>query len=213
MWLLLHILRDERADPASRFERARRSCALYRQDTGSARAAEAVLLARAGRCAEADGAFDEARDLLAPAPWHLHVSTRLVAEDALRHNWQAPLHRLPEAMEFFDRHGMARPADASRRLLRRAGLHQRRSVADDLPQALQRAGLTAREIDVLRLLVTGLSNREIAAQLYLSPRTVEKHVEHLMTKTAAHGRAQLAAYAVAAGIRRQGYVADMREDT
>ena len=48
---------------------------------------------------------------------------------------------------------------------------------------------------MLRLLAQGLSNKEIAARLHLSPRTVEKHVESLLRKTAARSRTQLVALA------------------
>jgi DNA-binding CsgD family transcriptional regulator len=47
----------------------------------------------------------------------------------------------------------------------------------------------------LALVAEGHSNREIAAQLYVSPRTVEKHVERLLAKTATSRRSQLAALA------------------
>ena len=56
-------------------------------------------------------------------------------------------------------------------------------------------GVTAREADVLRLVAEGLANKEIAARLYLSPRTVEKHVESLLRKIGARSRTQLAAIA------------------
>ncbi|MBV9940652.1 MAG: helix-turn-helix transcriptional regulator [Solirubrobacterales bacterium] len=50
-------------------------------------------------------------------------------------------------------------------------------------------------MDVLLLLAQGLTNRQIAARLYLSPRTVEKHVERLLTKTHSPNRVALAAHA------------------
>ncbi|MBV9798477.1 MAG: response regulator transcription factor [Solirubrobacterales bacterium] len=48
-------------------------------------------------------------------------------------------------------------------------------------------------MDVLVLLAEGLTNRQIAARLYLSPRTVEKHVERLLAKTDSPNRVALAA--------------------
>jgi DNA-binding CsgD family transcriptional regulator/ketosteroid isomerase-like protein len=55
--------------------------------------------------------------------------------------------------------------------------------------------VTSREVDVLSLVAAGLPNATIAAQLFLSPRTVETHVASLLAKTGAPGRAGLAAYA------------------
>jgi len=60
---------------------------------------------------------------------------------------------------------------------------------------LRAAGVTARELDVLRLIVGGQTNKDVAAALYLSPRTVEKHVERLLLKTGAPNRTALAALA------------------
>ena len=54
-------------------------------------------------------------------------------------------------------------------------------------------GVTAREADVLVLVAEGLANKEIAARLHVSPRTVEKHVESLMRKAGARSRTQLVA--------------------
>ena len=48
---------------------------------------------------------------------------------------------------------------------------------------------------MLRLVVGGLANKQIAAQLHLSPRTVEKHVESLLRKTGARSRTGLVAAA------------------
>ena len=47
-------------------------------------------------------------------------------------------------------------------------------------------------MDVLLLLAEGLTNRQIAARLYLSPRTVDKHVERLLAKTRCPNRVALA---------------------
>jgi predicted ATPase/DNA-binding CsgD family transcriptional regulator len=54
----------------------------------------------------------------------------------------------------------------------------------------QSAGLSAREWDVLSLLMTGLSNRLIAGRLSISPNTVNKHVARILEKLAARSRAQ-----------------------
>ena len=54
--------------------------------------------------------------------------------------------------------------------------------------------LSERELDVVVLVAAGLPNRAIAEKLFLSPRTVEKHVEHVMDKLGVGSRAQIAAW-------------------
>ncbi|HET9477522.1 MAG TPA: alpha/beta fold hydrolase [Dehalococcoidia bacterium] len=65
-------------------------------------------------------------------------------------------------------------------------------------------GLTPRELEVLRLIAAGRSSREIAAELVLSVRTVERHIANVYTKTDTHGRAQIASYAVERGLTQPG---------
>jgi DNA-binding CsgD family transcriptional regulator len=60
--------------------------------------------------------------------------------------------------------------------------------------------LTARELDVLRLLADGLPDREIAVRLSISPRTVQTHVAGLFAKLDASSRAEAAALAVRRGL-------------
>jgi two-component system response regulator FixJ len=64
--------------------------------------------------------------------------------------------------------------------------------------------LTAREREVLEFLVRGASAKEIARQLSLSPRTVETHRAHLMTKTGAKSLSTLLRLAILAGFRGDG---------
>jgi DNA-binding CsgD family transcriptional regulator len=58
-----------------------------------------------------------------------------------------------------------------------------------------RAGLTAREIEVLRLLAAGHTNRQIAHKLFLSERTIHVHVRNIFTKTSTDNRAAATAFA------------------
>jgi DNA-binding NarL/FixJ family response regulator len=55
--------------------------------------------------------------------------------------------------------------------------------------------LTDREVDVLRLLAGGLSNREIGRQLFISSHTAANHVRNILIKTQAANRTQAAMYA------------------
>ncbi len=57
-------------------------------------------------------------------------------------------------------------------------------------------GLTAREVQVLRLVAGGQTGKEIAAELVLSVRTVERHVENIYRKIGARNRADATAYAL-----------------
>ncbi len=69
---------------------------------------------------------------------------------------------------------------------------------DDKPEDPWRGGpsasLTRREREIAALVATGLTNRQIAGQLYLSVRTVEAHVDHILSKPGFRTRTQLAAW-------------------
>ena len=63
------------------------------------------------------------------------------------------------------------------------------------PRAPAPAGLSARELEVVRLVADGLANKAIATQLHLSVRTVESHVRHVLAKAGLSNRTQLATWA------------------
>jgi non-specific serine/threonine protein kinase len=68
-----------------------------------------------------------------------------------------------------------------------------------LPSSPALGGLSERETEVLRLVASGRSNAEIATELVLSVRTIEKHVANIYTKIGARGRADAATYALRHG--------------
>lgn len=75
-----------------------------------------------------------------------------------------------------------------------------RSVAQRMADSLTRASLTSREIEVLRLVVTGESNKAIARQLQIEVGTVKSHMSAIMTKLGAASRTQAAGIAAARGL-------------
>ena len=86
--------------------------------------------------------------------------------------------------------------DVQRRLIEAASKGRRAPAAPaDLVE-----GLTAREIEVLRLIAAGLSNTEIARKLVVSEATVKTHVNHVFAKAGLRDRAQAVAYAYRAGL-------------
>jgi HD-GYP domain-containing protein (c-di-GMP phosphodiesterase class II) len=106
-------------------------------------------------------------------------------------------------------HRPAHSAEEAARLLAaeaQAGRLDREAVECVLAAAGQRgaarlrgelpASLTEREVEVLSLLARGLSNKEIAARLVVSPRTVQHHVEHIFDKTGIRTRSAAAVFAV-----------------
>ena len=157
--------------------------------------ADAVSAGRLGRTAGAEAAFAAADRQMGPlVAWYRQYARRLAAEAALAYGWGEPVAWLREAAAYFAARGDDQVAAACRALLRSAGAPVPRPAGDgDVPGPLRALGVTEREADVLRLAAQGLGNREIAERMFLSPRTVEKHVASLLAKTGLR-RGQLAGY-------------------
>jgi DNA-binding NarL/FixJ family response regulator len=73
--------------------------------------------------------------------------------------------------------------------------------------------LTDRELEILRLVATGLSTTEIAEQLVISPQTAKTHINRTMTKLHAHDRAQLVIIAYETGLLVPGHGHGREQDT
>jgi DNA-binding NarL/FixJ family response regulator len=77
------------------------------------------------------------------------------------------------------------------------GLLRRRSAVDfEIPAD----ELSLRELDIVRLIADGLSNKEISARLYLSEKTIKNHTARIFAKFGVSARTQVAVYALKAGI-------------
>jgi DNA-binding NarL/FixJ family response regulator len=70
----------------------------------------------------------------------------------------------------------------------------------DDPAALLASQLTPRELEVLAMLVEGLTGPEMAARLGVSPNTIRTHVQSILTKLQVHSRLEAAAFAVRHGL-------------
>jgi DNA-binding CsgD family transcriptional regulator len=160
--------------------------------------AEAVLAGKAGDAERATALADEGAEWFAPfAPWWNHLARRLVAPAALRDGWGEPVAWLRDAAAGFEATGHDRLAAACRGMLRRAGERVPRAGRGQaqVPPQMRRLGVTSREMDVYLLVAQGHSNTEIAARLFISPKTVETHVANLVAKTGQSGRRELVAHA------------------
>ena len=82
----------------------------------------------------------------------------------------------------------------------RAGVLAATGATTSASRAGNPAGLTTRELEVLRLVAAGHSNREIADILGLSLRTIERHINNLYAKIGARGKADATAYAFRHGL-------------
>ena len=186
----------------------------------------ALLLLGLDRATEAVALYDELRPAEGQFHWYLVARTLGVlaglarrAEDAARH--------LAVARELATRGGgavhlagvLTAEADLARRLGREREARRylgraretlaRRGAAPDLEQRLPSVGrppravpggLTARELEVLRLVAAGRTNREIADALMISEKTAINHLTHIFEKLRLTSRAAAAAYALREGL-------------
>jgi len=106
------------------------------------------------------------------------------------------------ALEIFERLGARPAAEKLRRALRATGL--RGLPRGPRPSTKQNpAGLTHRQMEVLALMVEGLSNAEIAERLFISPKTVDHHVSAILAKLDARTRVEAVSVALHSNLLNQ----------
>ncbi|MFC5950945.1 AAA family ATPase [Pseudonocardia lutea] len=182
------LVRSVRGADAGEFGADLRTYNFHRdgQVTALLDAADAVLLGRAGEAEAATATIEAVRQKLGSNGFLHAVVSWLVASAAAEDGWGRPVVWLTDALESFETRGLRGAADACRTALRHLGRRVPRGADEFSP----------REQEVLALVSEGLPNREIGQRLFLSSRTVEKHVERLLAKTGTANRAQLATYAL-----------------
>jgi DNA-binding CsgD family transcriptional regulator len=158
--------------------------------------APAWALALAGRCRallsdgpEAVAAYDEAIRLHTDTNRaYDRARTELLLGEHLRRHRQRVESRdhLRTALSMFEALGANSWADRARSELRASGETARRREASTLAQ------LTPQQLQVARFVAEGMSNKEVAAQMFLSPRTVDAHLRNVFTKLGVASRARLA---------------------
>ena len=164
--------------------------------SGRERVEAAAALAK-GRVASAAGDADAVNILQQAVNGFARLALRLEVAQARLELARALVVQSPAAAVETARHarnelealGAAREADAAAALMRSLGAKGRagsRSVGS----------LSRRETEVLRLLGEGLSNREVADRLFISPKTAEHHVSRIFGKLGLKSRAEAAGYAV-----------------
>ncbi|WP_345605484.1 ATP-binding protein [Pseudonocardia adelaidensis] len=150
--------------------------------------------ADAGTAREAELAAWEDSPLPLPLGWAL---LRAGEAALVRRDRAVAAERLARAGEIATELGAAPLAEAVGAAVRRGRLPVEAAPA---ATATPLAGLTAREQDVLRLLAEGLTNRQIAARLFLSPKTASAHVSRILLKLDAATRGEAAAIARRLGL-------------
>jgi DNA-binding NarL/FixJ family response regulator len=95
---------------------------------------------------------------------------------------------------------IVKPFDPDELIARVRRLVARHTPVPEVSTLSRSSTLTLRERDVLRLLAQGLDQREIASDLFLSPKTVATHIQHILAKLGVHSRAQAVAAAHREGL-------------
>ncbi|HJY24091.1 MAG TPA: helix-turn-helix transcriptional regulator, partial [Actinomycetes bacterium] len=177
--------------------------ALARSATASAEACAAAnpgVVSIAGTAAHARGLLHRDPSALADAVELLAAGHRPMAHASAAEDHGAELSRIGDqqgaidalgaALRLYTFSGASWDASRVRSRLREHGV--RRRIVKPARPTSGWAGLTDAEAAVVRRVVDGLTNREVAEQLYLSPHTVSMHLRHVFTKLHINSRVELA---------------------
>ncbi len=181
LWPLIQAAQGDRRAAATIDEVRRLGVDAFHLNSGLIGVAQAVLEGRAGRPGQADAIVAGLATRFVNCEAWADLARYIAAPRALADGWGEPVRWLEAAQDRLADLGLHRLAGRCADLLR---------TVTSNPWAAE--GVTDREADVLRLVIDGLANKEIAAALGLSPRTVEKHVERLLRKAGARSRTELA---------------------
>ncbi|MFE3189870.1 LuxR C-terminal-related transcriptional regulator [Nocardia sp. NPDC059240] len=192
----LHLLRDlvEAAVRAQQPERASEAMAeieRWAQALGSP-FAEAIRLRSRGLLDSDSNAYREAAKLqVAEGLWYDYARTLLLLGELLRREREIGESRgaLRQAVEIFDRLDALPWADHTRLELLAAG---DQTPLPEKPTVKSSAALTPQELQVVKLAAGGATNKEIAAKLFLSPKTVAHHLYRAFPKLGVASRVELA---------------------
>jgi DNA-binding CsgD family transcriptional regulator/tetratricopeptide (TPR) repeat protein len=181
LWPLIQAAHGDRRAAATLEEVRRLGVDAFHLNRGLIAFAQAVLEGRAGRPSRADAVVAGHATAFVNCETWADLAHFIAAPRALADGWGEPVRWLTAARDRFTNLGLDRLAGRCTELLE-----------DASPNPWADEGVTDREADVLRLVIAGLANKEIAAALRVSPRTVEKHIENLLRKTGARSRTELA---------------------
>ena len=187
-WALLRAANGDGEDG----RRARTAAATQvRANRGAFAYADAIVNGRKGRASDAANLLATGDAELAGLPWWRRLLHTVVLRCAVVDGWGDPVPALRADLAAHEEAGDTALARTCRDLLRRAGAPAPRRRAGAVPPRLRARGVTAREAEVLALVARGMTNAQVATQLFLSPRTVDTHVSNLLAKTGAPTRAEL----------------------
>lgn len=100
-----------------------------------------------------------------------------------------------------DREGATMAREAALETFEKLGANpDARRVRDALGREERPSGLSPREVEVLRLIAAGRSNKQVAGDLHISENTVARHVQNIFAKTGIGSRAEAASFAIKSGL-------------